>query len=133
MLSLATFSAGLFAALLILFVARPEVPNQLHQMIAGNKAQISPARDAAPTNRNAQPPGSVIPVSTDNLLADKRLSQEADRLFLTRWLSSQPPEGISQLKTLAGEGVISFRRYLDEGGNEVVVYTTLNKAEKNIF
>jgi len=126
MFGFATFSAGLFGALLILFVAQPDVPKQLHNMIVGDMASVP----TEPAPRSAHvPQRGAIPVANDPLLADKRLSQDADRAFLNDWLRKESPKGISRLKTVAGEGVISFRRYLDETGNEVIVYTNLNKED----
>ncbi len=124
---LATFCAGLFGAMVILFVVQPEVPNQLHKMIAGETIVAPPVN---PAPRYAQTPqANAIPVSNNNLLADKRLSRDADRAFLSNWIRKESPQGISRVKSMTSEGVISFRRFLDEAGNEVVVYTNLNKEE----
>ena len=111
-LSLATFSAGLFAVLLILFVARPEVPALLNQRITGSEHRI----ERPPTEVHGIPD---IPSSADPYRIH---ASESDRRLAEAWLEDRVGQ---RLELVENKDLVTARRFVAEDGREIVVYTHL--------
>ncbi len=126
-----SFCAGLFGVLSVLFVARPEVPSRLNQIVAGAPVE-TPAPSGNPVVIPNLPEDTAARyrVAADGLLADQRLTSDADRAFIEYHMRRENPDGRKpRIMSIKEEGVLSIRRYITDDGREMVVYTRLVDGE----
>lgn len=103
--STAATAVGL-AAVLVLFVVKPQIPRSIHDRVLG-----APARSVDLT---ADSPG--VPV-------------EADRAFIERWTANQ--EHPVEVRSIESERVFSVRQFELTDGKRMLVFSEIGDEEPN--
>jgi hypothetical protein len=97
--------AAAFAVLLVLFVARPAIPGEIHAALAGR----APAEGERPT--------------LQQLLERVATPVEADQAFVESWTARQP-RGVG-VRSMEAERLFSVRQFELTDGKRMLVFTEL--------
>jgi hypothetical protein len=111
-LGLTGFTAGLLAVLLVLFVARPDLPLRLNRQITGSP---SPEQLAGPI-------ATSIQRGDNEDLRRSIAASETDRILAEAWLNERTG---TRGKLVEDKDFLTARRFVTEDGREVIVYTHL--------
>jgi hypothetical protein len=115
--SLASAAAGVFAALLILFVAQPAFPAQIHDLLLGGTETGAPAGQPAEGGDQAPP----------YLLAGREAGARVDRAFVENWYQQRARP--VQVKSMQDERFLAIRQFELSSGDRVVVFTELGSPD----
>jgi hypothetical protein len=122
--------ALLFAALLILFVARPQLPTRLNAALMNEPSPTLLANEPALSGPNEAVRGAQLAASDDmvlrDLLSDDRLSVDTDRALVDRWMAQRFP-GKVQAQPVGNNGLLTVRQFRTESGQRILVYTQLSE------
>ena len=105
--------ACLLVAILGLFVARPDIPAELHAALSGSNGLTRERLDETNINR---------------LLGRVGLPLEADRAFVDEWAAQQT--GPVAIRSVNGERLVSVRQFELTNGKQMVVFTELSDEEQ---
>lgn len=115
--------ASAFATLLVLFILKPEYPQQIRAWIDGAPIQApSLSEPQLPEQQLRQIQGSQAMVPT------YLPSEEIDRQFVKDLFKEKFSKPSPQLQKTINEGVYSIREFISEDGKRVLVYTKINDS-----
>ena len=125
----AMFAAGMFGALVVLFVLRPDVPDEINRYFSG-KSHVTDSPAVYAANRNQTETTRAYPTATPGLNAAS-LNSTSDIDVVSAWLANQKQQGL-QVRVL-DEGMLKVRRIIAEDGREVLFYTPVKDKDQNIY
>jgi hypothetical protein len=111
--SLASAAAGIFAALLVLFVVKPGFPAQIHDLLLGGAGPAATAEQPAGRRDQARP----------HALAGTDAGAQVDQAFVESWYQQRARP--VQVKSMQDERFLAIRQFELSSGERVVVFTEL--------
>ncbi len=122
----ACFLTGMLASLVVIFIARPAIPKNLHAALANKPATVDVPVERGGTDSFHGIPASGPPQGLVRL-QDRYLPVEADHRFLSNWYQNMYPTQPFEIKAVEEEAIYAARRFKLSGGKTIVVYTELSQ------
>jgi len=126
--------ALLCATLLVLFVAKPELPTRLNAALSGSQPtrQAAESPESGPTNIRAGQTVAADDMVLRDLLSDKRFSVDTDRAIVDEWMAQRFPTSKIGAQPVGNEGILAVRQFRTQTGQRILVYTQLSEDSETV-
>jgi len=118
--------AGALAIVLVLFIARPEMPARLNAWISNTQATQT---QVAETVGESVPMNALNSPNLHQLLVGGQATPARDEAFIEDWYAKQ--EQPARVKKIEDEKIYAIRKYQLTSGQRVVVFTELGDDGNN--